>query len=69
MYLSTLLAQEKQEVVSPSSSKNNLDCRVREINKMSSESFEFVPIKLQAFRCKNMNIIAVYRPPYHNNLT
>ena len=36
---------------------------------MWSESIEFVHKKLQAPRCKNINIIAVYRPPYHNSLT
>ena len=49
--------------------KNNLDCRITEVNNVSSESIEFVHIKLQAPHSKNMNIIAVYRPPYHNNLT
>ena len=36
---------------------------------MSSESIEFVHKKLQAPHSKNMSIIAVYRPPYHNNIT
>ena len=62
IYLSTLLAQKNQEVVYPSSLKT-------EVNNVSSESLEFVHIKLQASHSKDMNIIAVFCPPYHNDLT
>ena len=35
---------------------------------MSPESIESVRINIQAPLCKNVNVVAVYRPPYHNNL-
>ena len=49
--------------------KNNLDCCITEINNVSSESFEFFHMKLQAPRSKIINTIPVYRPPCHNPLT
>ena len=49
--------------------KNILDCRMPEINYISSGSIKVVHIKLHALRSKNMNTIAVYSPPNHNDLS
>ena len=61
--ISTLLAEKNQDVVYPSS------LNLTEKDFMSSKSIEFVHIKMQASLTKTINIIAVYRPPYHNHPT
>ena len=48
MYLSTMLAQKKTGGGVSVFLKNSLYCRITEINNVSSESIEFVHIKLQA---------------------
>ena len=45
-----------------------LDCCITEIIKASLKSIESVHIKFHASRSKNINIIAVYRPPYYHHL-
>ena len=49
--------------------KNNLGCCITETNDVSSESIEFVHVKLQEHRSTNIFVIVPYRPPYHNSLT